>query len=57
MATSEALFTQAISAFQAGKLDAAERTLKLVLAQTPKHFGALNVLGVLLASKKQYAES
>lgn len=51
------LFDSAIAAFQAGRLDEAERYFKQLLAREPRHLGALNILGVLLASQHKYAQA
>ncbi|MEA2979998.1 MAG: protein O-GlcNAc transferase [Alphaproteobacteria bacterium] len=57
MASSDVLFNQAIDAFRAGRLDDAERRLKSVLTRQPRHVAALNILGVLLATKEKYQEA
>lgn len=51
------LFEAAIECFQAGRLDDAERNFKALLGRQPQHVGALNILGVLLASRHRYAEA
>lgn len=47
-ATSNREFSDAMSAFQAGKLGDAERLFKAVLRAQPQHVEALNLLGVIL---------
>src|SRR5438105_428211 len=51
------LFNQAIDAFRAGQLDDAERCFKTLLFQQPTHVAALNILGVLLASRHKFGEA
>ena len=53
----EELFTRAIAAFQAGRLDDAERCFTEVLQRDPKHIAALNLLGILLTHSGRYPEA
>lgn len=57
MTAGNALFNNAIAAFQAGRLDEAERHFKKLLAREPRNLAALNILGVLLASQHKYAQA
>ena len=51
------ILKSAIESFQTGRLDDAERLFKSLLAQQPNHVAALNILGVLLASRHKYTEA
>ncbi len=51
------LFKQAVSNFQIGRLDEAERYFKKFLRGEPKHFGALNLYAVLLMQSKRFDEA
>lgn len=51
------LFERAIASLQMGALDEAERGLLKFLQRNPKHFGALNVFGMLLTRQARYGEA
>lgn len=57
MPTSDELLTQAIAAFQTGRLDDAERHFKELLAQDPKHLAGLNLLGMVLTAAQKFDEA
>jgi len=46
-----------MASFQAGKLDDAEQHFKIVLRRDPKNVAALNLLGIVLMSRKKYSEA
>jgi protein O-GlcNAc transferase len=50
-------FQDALSAFQAGRFDDAERLFKTILRTQPKHVAALNLMGVVLVQLKRFAEA
>jgi protein O-GlcNAc transferase len=56
-ASGDDIFKQAMGSFQAGRLDDAERQFETLLGLQPNHVAALNILGVLLASRHKYAEA
>jgi Flp pilus assembly protein TadD len=56
-ATNNREFAAAMSALQSGRLDEAERLLKLTLRVQPKHLAALNLLGVVLGRLGRNAEA
>jgi protein O-GlcNAc transferase len=53
----EALFTQACAALQAGQWAHAEALFRKLLALQPKHLGALNLLGILLTQTGRFEEA
>jgi predicted O-linked N-acetylglucosamine transferase (SPINDLY family) len=57
MASAADLFRNAITSFQQGKLDEAERTLKQVLRKEPRHLAALNISAIVLTAQHKYAEA
>ena len=50
-------FQSAMAALQLGKFEDAERLFKTVLRVEPKHFGALNLIGVVLMQCGRFAEA
>jgi predicted O-linked N-acetylglucosamine transferase (SPINDLY family) len=57
MATAADLFRRAISAFQHGRLEEAERSFRQLLRKEPSHLAALNILAIVLTTLKKYAEA
>lgn len=57
MASVAELFTRALSSFQRGQLDDAERQFRQLLRKEPRHLAALNILAVVLTTLKRYAEA
>jgi Flp pilus assembly protein TadD len=49
------IFRSALVSFQAGDSAAAERYARAALRTNPQHFGALSLLGALMASAGRYA--
>ena len=57
MTASDALLTQAIASFKAGRLEEAERQFKDVLAHEPQHIAGLNLLGMVLTAARKFDEA
>jgi predicted O-linked N-acetylglucosamine transferase (SPINDLY family) len=57
MASAADLLRQALTSFQQGRPDQAERPLRQVLRKEPSNLAALNILGVVLTAQKKYAEA
>lgn len=57
MASAAELFKRAMSSFQQGRLDEAERQFKQLLRKEARHPAALNILAVILMAQKKYAEA
>jgi len=57
MPTDDDLLRAAIGAFQAGRLDEAERQFRQLLAQAPQHLAGLNLLGMVLTGAGKFAEA
>ena len=53
----EDIFRNAVKSFQAGSLNDAERHLKQLLTQQPRHVPALNILSIVLTRLKNYNEA
>src|SRR6476620_322958 len=55
----ENMFHEASVLFQAGRFNDDEQKLRAILSRQPKHFAALNILGIisLIAGKYSQAES
>jgi predicted O-linked N-acetylglucosamine transferase (SPINDLY family) len=53
----EQQFRRGIVSLQAGNLDKAERSFKIVLRSQPRHVGALNLLGVVSMQLQKYSEA
>lgn len=53
----EFVFREAIAFLQSGRLEAAERGLRKVLRQQPRHIATLNLLSVVLSQLKRHAEA
>lgn len=57
MAAAAELFRRAMSSFQQGRLDEAERQFRQLLRKEPRQPAALNILAVILMSQKRYGEA
>lgn len=57
MSNLQALLSRALTAFQNGQQDDAERAFKKFLRLEPKHFGALNLYAALLIQSERFAEA
>ena len=57
MASAADLFRRAITSFQQGRLEEAERSFRQLLRKEPRHLAALNILAIVLTSQKKYAEA
>ncbi|WP_315831951.1 tetratricopeptide repeat protein [Bradyrhizobium prioriisuperbiae] len=57
MATTAELFQRAMSSFQQGRLEEAERQFKQLLRKETRHPAALNILAAILMSQKKYGEA
>jgi protein O-GlcNAc transferase len=57
MTTAAAIFQDAVSAFNLQKFDEAERLFRTMLEREPKHFGALNLLTIVLMSRGHFEEA
>lgn len=57
MSNLQALLVRALTAFQNGQQDDAERGFKKFLRAEPKHFGALNLYAALLIQSERFAEA
>jgi predicted O-linked N-acetylglucosamine transferase (SPINDLY family) len=57
MAAAAELFKRAVSSFQQGKLDDAERTFRQLLRKEPRHLPSLNILAIVLTTLKKYSEA
>src|SRR5579863_4875786 len=53
----DALFDEAVAAFQRGDTEAAERLCRSVLAANENHVGALHALGVLALERSDFANA
>ena len=53
----ERLLQRAFASLQEGALEAADRGLVQFLRRNPKHFGALNLYGMLLIRQARYGEA
>jgi protein O-GlcNAc transferase len=53
----DSIFKQAFAAFQAGKLDDAERHFKQTLHLQPANIAALNILAIILTRLQKYGEA
>ncbi len=57
MASAADLFRRAITSFQQGRLEEAERSFRQLLRKEPRHLAALNILAIVLTAQKKYAEA
>ena len=57
MASAADLFRRAITAFQQGRLEEAERSFRQLLRKEPSHLASLNILAIVLTTLKKYAEA
>jgi protein O-GlcNAc transferase len=57
MTTAETIFQSALSAFNLRKFDDAERLFRTMLAREPEHFGALNLLTIVMMSRGRFEEA
>jgi predicted O-linked N-acetylglucosamine transferase (SPINDLY family) len=57
MASAADLFRRAITSFQQGRLEEAERSFRQLLRREPRHLAALNILAIVLTTQKKYAEA
>jgi protein O-GlcNAc transferase len=57
MASAVDLFRRAITSFQQGRLEEAERSFRQLLRKEPGHLAALNILAIVLTTLKRYAEA
>jgi predicted O-linked N-acetylglucosamine transferase (SPINDLY family) len=57
MASAADLFRRAISSFQQGRLEEAERSFRQLLRKEPSHLAALNILAIVLTTLKKYADA
>ena len=51
------MFQRGLGAFQAGKLDDAERSFKKLLREAPRHLAGLNLLSILLTQLGRFEEA
>jgi predicted O-linked N-acetylglucosamine transferase (SPINDLY family) len=57
MASPAELFQGAVTSFQQGRFDEAERDFRKLLRKDPKNLAALNILAIVLVALKRYAEA
>jgi predicted O-linked N-acetylglucosamine transferase (SPINDLY family) len=57
MASAADLFRRAITSFQQGRLEEAERSFRQLLRKEPRNLAALNILAIVLTTLKKYPEA